>query len=367
MNNEQPCSTVVSRQRSAVKRRYCTANHQSFQLAIDGAINYNRHVAMTDQVPLLNLKSAVRATVIVNPVSGTHNVRASLPAALDILRERGWQVDLQMTERAGDIGRLAEQARDQQQQVVIVAGGDGSLNEAANALAHSDTALGVLPSGTANVWARQIGLPIPLPLYTTQLIDAARALCDGLIRPIDLGQLNGRYFVLWAGVGLDAHVTARIEPRPPWVKRLGIAGYAWRAFWAATKFRGTHATITLDEQTIHCRALMVLISNAQLYGGVVNAAPDAQLDDGWLDVTIFKGEHFAQALVHMARYLVRHRPHDPETIERRARQVRITTKRPYDAHVDAEPIGQTPCDVAVVPRALRVIVPQQVPGQLFAD
>jgi len=321
----------------------------------------------TNQRSPASLGPGTRATIIYNPVSGTHNVGAALPGAIAVLRERGWQLDVQATQRAGDLQRLATQARDQHQDVVLVAGGDGSLNEAANALATSKVALGVLPSGTANVWARQIGVPVPLPLYAQQLSDAARSMAEGVIRPIDLGRANGRYFVLWAGIGLDAHVTAQIEPRPPWVKRFGIVGYTWRAFWIATRYRGARMTIAIDQREIKCRALMVLISNAQLYGGSVKATPDALLDDGWLNISIFKGGSFREALRHMALVLLRRTAQDSAVISMRGKQLHIRAKRPCYAHVDAEPIGQTPITIEVAPRALNVIVPHQVSSSIFAD
>ncbi len=320
-----------------------------------------------DQGSPASLGPGTRATVIYNPVSGTHNVGAALPGAVAVLRDRGWQVDVQATQRAGDLQRLAAQARDQHRDVVLVAGGDGSLNEAANALALSDVALGVLPSGTANVWARQIGMPLPLPLYVQHLSDAARSMAEGNVHPIDLGRANGRYFVLWAGVGLDAHVTAQIEPRPPWVKRFGVVGYAWRAFWIATKYRGTRVSITIDQREVKCRTLMVLISNAQLYGGSVMAAPDALLDDGWLDVAIFKGGSFHEALRHILVVLLRRTAQDSEVISLRGQHLTIRAKRPCYAHVDAEPIGRTPITIEVVPRALKVIVPRQASPTMFVN
>src|SRR5512136_3065415 len=136
--------------------------------------------------------SHLRAVLIYNPRSGTHDVKSHLPAALQVFRESGWQVEMQATLQAGDVQRLAADAVRNHYDVVLTAGGDGSLNEAANALAHSEVALATLPSGTANVWARQIGMPTPAPLYTTQLADAARSICTGLVRPIDLGCTNQR-------------------------------------------------------------------------------------------------------------------------------------------------------------------------------
>jgi YegS/Rv2252/BmrU family lipid kinase len=309
----------------------------------------------------------LRATVIYNPMSGTLNVEATLPGALDVLRSAGWQVDVQATTRAGDAGRLAALARDQQQQVVLIVGGDGSLNEAANALAHSTMALGVLPSGTANVWARQVGLPVPNPLWPDRLAEAARMLLDGSIKPIDLGRARDRYFVMWSGIGLDAEVTATIEPRPTWSKRLGVISYGVHAFFTMLNFRGTRMTVIVNEHSIKCRALMVLVCNAQLYGGIAEIAPEARLDDGLLDVCIFKGDSFFQALRHMLRFILRRRTPDPELIQLRGQRISVVARRKCYVHVDAEPCGQTPITIEIAPKSLQMIVPASAPKSLFID
>lgn len=354
-----------------VEWRYCTAIQKACQADTVGKVrscHYNCGVSTPPPIGDLGPPGpGTRATVIYNPVSGTRNVAALLPAAQDALRAYDWQVEVQATQRAGDLYRLAAQARDQRQAVVLIAGGDGSLNEAANALAFSETALGVLPGGTANVWARQIGLPVPSPLIANHLVDAARANATGVVRAIDLGRAGTRYFVLWSGVGLDAQVTAQIEPRPPWAKRFGIVGYAWRAFWIAVRYRGTRMDIRLDERRIRGRALMVLASNTQLYGGVLRAAPDARLDDGWLDVAIVKGGSFRELVRHAWYYLRQRADVDTGVIRQRAQHIRVRAKRPCYVHVDAEPNGRTPVDIDVVPQALRVIVPANAPRDLFAN
>jgi len=309
----------------------------------------------------------LRATVIYNPMSGTLNVEASLPGALDVLHSAGWQIDVQATTKAGDAGRLAAQARDQHQDVVLIAGGDGSLNEAANALVNSEVALGLLPSGTANVWARQIGLPIPLPLRTDRLAEAARLLLDGSIRLIDLGLAHDRYFVMWSGIGLDAQVTATIEPRRPWVKRLGIVSYSLHALVTAMQFRGTHMTVIVDDQRIQCRALMVLVSNAQLYGAIAEITPEAMLDDGWLNVRIMKGDHFFQALRHILRFIFHRRSPDPELIELRGQRISVAARRQCYVHVDAEPFDQTPITIEIAPKALRMLIPATASASLFMN
>jgi diacylglycerol kinase (ATP) len=314
------------------------------------------------------LRPGVRAVLIYNPRSGTRDVQSYLAPALQVFREQGWRVEMQGTQRPGDVQRLAADAVRHNYEVVLTAGGDGSLNEAANALAHSEVALAPLPSGTANVWARQLGMPVPAPLYGTQLADAARSICAGLIRLIDLGCTNGRYFLLWSGAGLDAYVTSKVEPRPPWVKRWGVAGYGLRALWHAVQYRGTPMTIKLDDQPpLRDRALMVLISNIQLYAGIVRPSPQARVDDGMLDVCIFKGTGFAYTARHFISIAVGRAAQDPQLINLRGQHIRVSAKQPTAVHVDAEPIGFTPIDVQVAPRALRVVVPRTAPASLFTD
>lgn len=311
--------------------------------------------------------SGIRAALIYNPRSGTHTVHTYLENALSVFRQHAWRVDMQGTQQAGDVQQLAHAAQRSGYQVVVVAGGDGSLNEAANALAHSDVTLATLPTGTANVWARSIGLPIPAPMYAAQLADAARAICTGRIRPIDLGRTNGRYFMLWSGAGLDAYVTSKIEPRPPWVKRWGFAGYGLRALWHALHYRGTPMTIEIDDQPpLHDRVLMALVSNIQLYAGIVRPSPQARVDDGWLDVCIFRGTSFAYTARHFTSIALGQSTRDSQLIHRRGRQIRIEAKHATAVHVDAEPIGATPIEVQIAPHALRVSVPSTAPAALFS-
>ena len=315
----------------------------------------------------LPLVSGIRATVICNPVSGTHDVRALLPGAIEALRASGWQVDLQMTTQRGDAGRLAVQARDQGRHVVLAAGGDGTLNEIANALALSEVALGVLPSGTANVWARQIGLPIPTVLRPEGLIEAARLMSRAIVRPIDLGRVADRYFMLWSGVGLDAHVTATIEPRSPRFKRLGIVGYALRATGIALQYRGARMVVIIDGQRIKCRALMVLVSNIRLYGGFIVAAPNAILDDGLLDVYLVKGNSLVEAIRSFVNIMLGRTSRDPQIINRSGRRISIAARRKCPVHVDAEPFGYTPISIEVAPKALRALIPASAPTALFSN
>jgi diacylglycerol kinase (ATP) len=167
------------------------------------------------------------AVIIANPTSG--NIGFPLPnrhfdETLAFLRKQGWKAEIWYTQTAGDGEKLARKAVKQQVNLVIAAGGDGTINEIIQGLAGSETALGILPSGTVNVWARELGIPL-------DDTGACNVLVHGQTRRIDLGCVNGRYFLLMAGIGFDGEVTQAVEGKP--LKRLASSVTPWPFYGSA--------------------------------------------------------------------------------------------------------------------------------------
>jgi YegS/Rv2252/BmrU family lipid kinase len=250
-------------------------------------------------------------------------------------------------------------------QAVFVAGGDGTVGEAADGLAGSDVALGVLPTGVGNVWALEMGIPTPSPMRRHPLLDAAEVLAEGEIRRIDLGKAGQRHFILWAGIGLDAKVTERMEPRDKPAKHLGTLAYAVAAVLVAKDFRGTRTRVIIDGHRINTRSMLVIVSNAQLYAKLVRVAAEAYLDDGLLDVCIFKGVNLASTVHHAVRVFARRHLRDPQVEYYRCRKVSISTATPLPIQVDGDPVGTTPMEFEIVPQALNIIVPRNLSQRLF--
>jgi YegS/Rv2252/BmrU family lipid kinase len=248
---------------------------------------------------------------------------------------------------------------------VFVAGGDGTVGEAADSLAGSDVALGVLPSGVGNVWALEMGIPTPSPLRRHPLLDAAEALAEGEIRRIDLGRAGQRHFILWAGIGLDAEVTGWMEPRDRPTKRLGTLAYAVAAVLVAKDYRGTRTRVIIDDHRINTRSILIIVSNAQLYARLVRVAAEAYLDDGLLDVCIFKGVNLASTVHHAIKVFARRHLRDPQVEYYRCRKVSISTATPLPVQVDGDPVGTTPMEFEIVPHALNIIVPRNSSQRLF--
>jgi len=309
----------------------------------------------------------MRATIIVNPTSGPWDVQRELPAVIGHLESHGWQVTMHRTQRAGEATDLARRAREEGLDAVFVVGGDGTINEVVNGLAESNVALGVLPGGTGNVWAKELGLPTRSPLHWTPLVESIRALVPGAVRRIDLGQVNGRYFLQWVGIGLDAEVTYAMEPRTRRQRRLGALAYIVAGVTTAATMAGIRTRITIDQERIYRRAILIVISYSQLYGGKVRIATDARLDDGLLDVNIFAGTGFGSAMRAALGVITGLHTRDPHHSIYRGRTIHIESRKPMAVHVDGEPFGTTPLDCRVVPKALSVLIPRHVRPELFAE
>ncbi|MFZ5919228.1 MAG: diacylglycerol/lipid kinase family protein [Chloroflexota bacterium] len=307
------------------------------------------------------------AMLILNPAAGARDVRREVGQVMGFLRQQGWQMQLCETRGPCDATAFARQAVATGKGVVLVVGGDGTINEVVNGLAGSEVAVGLLPAGTGNVWAMEMRLPTPGPIRSHKLLDATRSLARGQVRPIDLGRANGRYFLLWGGIGLDAQVTHRMEPRTRRTKKLGALAYGVTAVLVAKDFRGTRTRVLFDGQTIRTRSMLIIISNAQLYARIARIATRAYLDDGLLDVCVFKGSGLAMTLLHVAHVLTERHLRDPHVSYVQARQITIETRQPMPVQVDGDPIGTTPVTFEAVPGALRIIVPPEVPPWLFVD
>lgn len=303
--------------------------------------------------------------LIYNPTAGPRDAELEIEQVEDYMRQHGCQVESWVTRAAGDAVEVARRAAVDRKDVVLVAGGDGTLNEAVNGLVGSQTALGALPIGTGNVWAKEMGLPAYTLTNPHRLLAAAQLMCDASVRTIDVGRAGNRYFLLWAGIGLDAQVASSMEPRERLTKKLGIIPYLIAAVQVSRAFRGERTTVWADGRVVRGHTLLVVVSNTRLYGGVLRITPDALLDDGYLDVCVFKGYGVQDILAHVlgvfsGRYL-----RDPKVKFLRARSVHIDAPRPWPVQVDGDWIGSTPMSFQVIPAALKVLIPRSAPAALF--
>ncbi len=308
-----------------------------------------------------------QALLIYNPTAGRFPFQPFAERAAKVLRSEGWDIELARTHDEEHLRQVVVQAANENMDAVFIAGGDGTLNRALGGLLGSQTALAVLPAGTANVWAQELGLPTLGWGNMMALEESARRLAHGEFHDVDIGICNGTPFLLWASVGLDARVVHQIEPRKRLEKYFAIPQYAATTVWQAHSWEGMDLHITAEDETIQGQYMLAVVTNIHLYaGGLANLSPEARLDDGEMDLWLFSGETLTAAIRHMLTLWSGE--HVNSDLIRRIsfQQLRIASDAPMYVQVDGEPLMEIEqIDIKVKPQALRVLVPRDRPQQLF--
>jgi diacylglycerol kinase (ATP) len=301
--------------------------------------------------------------LVYNPAAGRGPTDAITDAAATVLRESGWRIHIIQTNDGPHITRLARQAADRGVDAFFVAGGDGSMNLAVAGLVDSNTALGVLPAGTANVWAQELGLTTLNILNNLSLADCAQRLATAQAYSVDIGLCNGRPFLLWAGCGLDAFIVHRIEPRSPWEKHFAVLQYSISALWNAGFWRGMNLRAEVNGERISGHYLLAVASNIHLYaGGVANISPSARMDDGLMDLWLFEGETLGDT-VQMAWDLWIGRHAESEQAKCiPCTSLALESDSNLYVQVDGEPTEEARrVEIKIQPNSIKVLIPQEAP------
>ena len=264
------------------------------------------------------------------------------------------------TSGPGHAGEIARQEVERGAELILVAGGDGTINEAVNGMANSDVPLGILPAGTANVLANELGLG-------NSMERAAAVLPDAVQERIALGtissssQASPRYFLMMAGVGLDADIVHSLNPRLK--EATGKAAY-WIAGFSKVGHRIPEFTVLANGRKY--RASFALMSRVRNYGGDLEIAPSISLLDDEFEMVLFEGESSFGFLKYMLAVVV-HQQHGMRGITIvRTRHAVIPASQDSNIHVqdakihiqvDGEYAGLTPARVELVPNALTLLVP----------
>ena len=284
----------------------------------------------------------MKALLIVNPAARDGNSE-QLNDIRALFLKRGHTLDMYTTTRQNDATRITRKKR-KKYDVVIAAGGDGTINEVVNGLATTKTPLGIIPLGTENILAQELHLPL-------KPLKAAKRILKKRIRAIDVGRVNNRYFTLMAGIGFDAHVASRVEPLLK--KVLGSAAYPLTAFRALFEYQANELLIKTKKSQI--KGYFCIVGNAKGYGWRIDPAYRARLDDGKLDVLVFQSKETYNLFRYLIGILLRFHTLFPDVKYFTTDHVEITAQKPVVVHVDCETIGTTPVKVRIVPQALKVI------------
>lgn len=288
------------------------------------------------------------ALLILNPRAGIRATSRPVERVVEAAAHLGWHLDVVETAAPGDATRLAADAARAGQQIVLAGGGDGTLNEVVQALVGSATAVGAVPLGTVNVWVRELGLSLDPAEATHQLL-------DGQVRRLDLGRVNGRYFLLMAGLGFDAVAVHAVEGTFK-KRRFGPIAFVATGALEALRTRGHRLRLRADGRSFVTNAGLVTVGNTRLWGGAVKITHHATAADGLLDVCIFPGRSLPTKLRHLFLVVIGRHDADPEVTYLQVRELLVASRPRIPIQVDGEPFGTTPARFEIVPGAVRMLV-----------
>lgn len=319
---------------------------------------------MSSIIPLM--RSAV---VIYNPAAGRYPVKPFIRFVEKELVDAGWKVDSTSTKSGAHAMQLGKQAASERYTAAFAVGGDGTVGQIASGLLESETALGVLPAGTSNVWAQELGLAPFTWTHFWRLQENTRILANALCFPVDMGQCNEQPFMMWAGLGLDAMAIHGIEPRVRLEKFFAVPEYAASTIWNASQWSGIRLRLWVNEEELEDHYLLAVANNIRRYmGGHSILSPDAYLDDGLLDLWLFKGSSLADAF-RIAYELWRGHHVDSSDARRIPFQsLRVEAKSPFFIQLDGEPKAtSSQATISVRQKCLKMLVPQKALTLLSAN
>jgi YegS/Rv2252/BmrU family lipid kinase len=299
------------------------------------------------------------AVIIYNPTAGRFSVKPFIKSAVKELESAGWQVDAAETKSGEHSIELAKQAAAEKKDAAFAVGGDGTIGNVVNGLVGSETALGVLPAGTANVWSIELGLR---PFAWTNpwvLRKNASILANAPSHRVDVGLCNQISFMMWAGIGLDAMAIQSLEPRIRLDKFFAMPEYTMSAIWQAAQWSGLNMRVWTDQQEVEGHFILAVATNIRHYmGGLSNLSPDAYIDDGLLDLWLFNGNNLGDAIRH-AYDLWRGTHVNSDAAQRIPfKNLRVEADSSYWIQTDGEARGTAQvAEISVQTRALKLLMP----------
>ncbi len=296
-----------------------------------------------------------RIRVLWNPTAGRKGGLptnfSSAATILDLMARHGLGRELVATGSEAEAIARARDAVARDYDIVVAAGGDGTIGLIGRQLLGTRCALGILPVGSVMNVPRMLGIP-------RDMERAAQLIAAGAVRSIDVGQVGDLVFYETASVALYAAASrdlARVDD--------GDYGAIGRSLDAAIRYEPSAMTIELDgDRRIETTALLVVVANGPYMGAGLTVAPDASLDDGMFDVRIFTHETKVELTRHLASVAFGRRVDDPRVLTERSASVRISSQQPLPAHADSHDLGPTPVELRTRAGALRVVAPDSPPA-----
>ena len=288
----------------------------------------------------------MRILLIINPAAGKGRTKNHILKIKSFFSEMSCHLDIYETRKKGDaLIKSRESVNDYD--IIIAGGGDGTINDIVNGIANSKTKLGIIPLGTTNVFANEMGIP-------SDILESCKIIYHCKTIKTDLGKVNDNYFLQCAGIGFDASVLNEVQPILK--KILGFGAYTIVALKKIINYKPPMMKLLLEGKEI--TAYFIIVSNLKSYGKIFQITPDARIDDGFLDVCLFEDK---LDLINFIK--------NPPKIDFnksisfsnatcfKARQVSITSPEDTLVQIDGDVVCKTPVTISVVPKSIEIICP----------
>lgn len=303
-----------------------------------------------------NITRECPASIFVNLTAGAGRAASILPRVQKLFASHGFSAEFVLTDTADQLEDGVRKAISSGRKLLLALGGDGTFQGLANAAFGSEVVLGILPAGGGNDLASALGLPKD-PLRAAETMLRAQPRWIDLVRA-RTGDGHERLYSGGGGVGLDSeaarYASGAFRGIPGRLRYVASALWAFRSFEAPTlniEFPGTQIL------PLQAQSLLAGVLNSPTYGGGVRLAPDAQIDDGWLDLVIVEDLDLWKVMGILPALMRSGQLQTPHRKRARVKRLRLTTNPPCSFHGDGEIIGPTPVEVEIVPHAVQILAP----------
>ncbi|MFC1782917.1 diacylglycerol/lipid kinase family protein [Planctomycetota bacterium] len=294
---------------------------------------------------------------IINPKSGSSVDIGTIVRLREHLSRQDHDIQFSLTKSLAHAGHLAARAIDSGADFIVVAGGDGTVRAVAEAMAGSEIPILILPRGTENLLSQELGID-------GSVHNAVKILKEGMVRNLDLGLVNDRYFMAIVGVGFDATVIERINQFRS--GHITHGDYIWpicRTFW---EYKFPHLQIEADGKTVCDEPALVFIGNISRYAISLPIVPHADCSDGKLDVCIYRCRRRRELLLHAIRTIAHQAERSANVSRFNCTNLTISSREPnVPVQIDGDPGPSLPLKITIIPAAARVLTPPAHGGQQY--
>ena len=290
-----------------------------------------------------------RARIIYNPSSGREQFRRELPLVLEKLERAGYETSTHATTGEGDAAREARSVAEREFDLVVIAGGDGTINEVISGIAETEykPTVGIIPAGTTNDFARALSIP-------KDIKKAVEIILENNEQALDIGKVNGQYFVNIAGGGDLTELTYDVPTKMK--SAIGQLAYYIKGIEMLPSIRPSSVTIEYDDHVFTGEIMLFLVSNTNSVGGFEKLAPDALLNDGYFDLLILKKANLAEFLRVATAGLRGNHLEDENIIYTQAKRIKITPDEKMLLNIDGEYGGELPGEIINLQQHIKFLV-----------